>query len=708
MLTKKFLMMKKSQLINALNLFMVLVIVILLTSCSQDVIEQEEEAKIETETNSSDVIPGRYIVIVSNEPAVKNQKAATILEELTGEVNKMSGARVNLKFSQSLTGFAARLSEKQVAILKKDKRVLSVYQDKLVYLEGTSTQEYPSWGLDRLDQREGLLDRAYSFNATGAGVNAYIMDSGIRYSHQDFGDRASLGIDLVQEYPDEDVDQNNGELEAGNDCNGHGTHVAGTIGGTLYGVAKNVNLISVRVFSCVGITTWSRLIMAVDWITENAVEPAVVNMSIGGMAEEAMDIAIENSIATGIHYVLAAGNNNSDACNFSPARTPGALTVGASTISNEKASFSNYGDCLDIYAPGQNIISAFIEDDTSSRSFSGTSMAAPHVAGLAALYLEKNPNSSPADLHEAIINNSTPGIIKEVPSGNNNLAHSLWSPVDFTAPTPPDLNLKVIGIKEKGSNKIYLVWEPTEDPFVTIYRNGSYFSRWYNTGEYSLNANGNPSFQICEENYANCSQSVPVDYNDDSGFVPNQPPTPSFTYEVDGLQVKFTDTSTDTDGYIIQRTWYFGENYTASTFPNPVYTYGRAGTYKVELMVTDDMQAMEYVEKYITVTLEDPVDPDPTDPDPTDPDPDPAPGDIELSARGYKVKGAIQVDLSWSPAGTSEKADIYRNGQLLKSVENTGSYTDVPGHKGGSVSFTYEVCEAGGKTTCSNLATVDF
>lgn len=701
-------MMKKSQLINALNLFMVLVILILLTSCSEDVIEQEEEAKIETGTNPSDAVPGRYIVIVSKEPAVKNQKAATILEELTGEVNKMSGARVNMKYSQSLTGFAARLSDKQVALLKKDRRVLSIYQDRLVYLEGTSTQEYPSWGLDRLDQRGGLLDRAYSYNATGAGVNAYIMDSGIRYSHQEFGERASLGIDLVQEYPDEEFDKNNGELEPGNDCHGHGTHVAGTVGGTRYGVAKNVNLISVRVFSCVGITTWSRLIMAVDWITENAVEPAVVNMSIQGEAADPIDLAIENSIASGITYVIAAGNYNSDACNYSPARTPGALTVGASTISNERAGFSNYGECLDLYAPGENIISAFIEDDTSSRSYSGTSMAAPHVAGLAALYLEKNPDTSPADLHEAIINNSTPGIIKEVPSGNNNLAHSLWEPVDFTAPTPPDLNLKVIGIKGKGSNKIYLVWEPTEDPFVTIYRNGSYFSRWYNNGEYSLNTNGNPSFQICEENYANCSQMVPVNYNDDSGFVPNQPPQVSFSYVVNGLTVEFTDTSTDPDGYIIQRTWYFGENYTASSSPNPVYTYGRAGTYRVELLVKDNMQALEYIVKYITVGQEDPVDPDPTDPDPTDPDPDPAPGDIELSARGYKVKGAIQVDLSWSPAGTSEKVDIYRNGELLNRVDNTGSFTDVTGHKGGSISFTYEVCEAGGKTTCSNFATVDF
>ncbi|HSI70428.1 MAG TPA: S8 family peptidase, partial [Gillisia sp.] len=461
--------MKNLKLLNAINLLMVMIILILFTSCSEDVLEQIEEVKVETETNLKDIIPGRYIVIVSHEPAVKNQKAAKALEELTGEINKMAGARVNMKYSQSLTGFSARLTDKQVALLKKDKRVKAVHQDKFVYLEGTATQEYPSWGLDRLDQREGLLDRAYSYNATGAGVNAYIMDSGIRYSHQDFGERASLGIDLVQQYPDEEIDQNNGELEAGNDCNGHGTHVAGTVGGTRYGVAKNVNLISVRVFSCVGRTTWSRLIMAVDWITENAVEPAVVNMSIGGMAEEAMDIAIENSIATGIHYVLAAGNNNSDACNFSPARTAGALTVGASTISNEKARFSNYGECLDVYAPGENIVSAFIEDDTSSRSFSGTSMAAPHVAGLAALYLEKNPNSSPANLHEEIINNSTSGIIKEVPSGNNNLAHSLWEPVEFTAPTPPDLNLKVIGIKGKGSNKIYLVWEPTEDPFVTIY-----------------------------------------------------------------------------------------------------------------------------------------------------------------------------------------------------------------------------------------------
>jgi hypothetical protein len=703
-LTKNYLMMKKSHFIYALNLFMVLVIVIFLTSCSEDVIEREEEAKIETETNPSNVIPGRYIVIVSKEPAVKNQKAAAILEELTGEVNKMTGAVVKMKYSQSLTGFAAYLNEKQVALLKKDKRVTAVYEDRLIYLEETNIQEYPIWGLDRLDQRDGLLDRVYAYNATGTGVNAYIIDSGIRYSHSEFEGRASLGVDLVKEYPDESYDVDDPDLEPGNDCGGHGTHVAGTVGGKHYGVAKGVNLISIRVFSCRGITSASRVIQSVDWVTENAIPPAVVNMSLGGGAFEPLDTAIENSIATGINYVLAAGNNDSDACEFSPARTPGALTVGASRINNYRAHFSNYGECLDLYAPGMDILSAAITDDISSVVKSGTSMAAPHIAGLAALFLEKNPDASPATLHEEIIKNSTPGIIEGVSAGPNNLAHSLWEPVQFIPPTPPNLNLRAIGIKDKGSNRIYLVWEPTDDPFVSIYKNGTYFARWYNTGEYSLEGKGNGSanFHICEEHYDNCSQVVTPNYDDDSGFEPNRPPKAYFTYEVNNLTVTFTDASFDEDGEIITRRWFFGNGYyyggSNTTFD---FTYTNPGTYQVQLDVIDNHQAQDTYIETITLTIEDPG--DPGDPDPTDP----SPGVIELSATGYKVKGAWQTDLSWSPAGTSTQVDIYRDGGFLARVNNTGTYTDVTGFKGGG-SLTYEVCEAESTITCSNVVTVNF
>lgn len=695
--------MKNSKLINALNLFIVLIILVLLVSCSEDVIEQAPEVKIESEEKTIDHIEGKYIVVVSKESALKNQKAASTLEELTEEINKMSGAKVNMKYRLSLTGFAAELTKKQVALLQNDKRVISVYQDRLIYLEETNTQEYPTWGLDRLDQRDGLLDRAYSYNATGAGVNAYIMDSGIRYSHEEFNQRASLGVDLVKQYPDEEYDKDDPDLEPGNDCGGHGTHVAGTVGGTKYGVAKNVNLISVRVFSCVGITSLSRIIMAVDWITEYAVEPAVVNMSLGGGIADPLDLAVENSIASGIHYVLAAGNNKNDACNFSPARTPGALTVGASTINNERASFSNYGDCLDIYAPGKDIVSASHIDDTSVKTASGTSMAAPHVAGLAALYLQKNPGVSSATLHDAIIENSTEGMVREVLSGPTNLAHSLWEPVEFTTPTPPDLNLKAIGIKEKGSNKIYLVWEPTEDPFIHVYRNGSYFANWYNTGEYALNVNGGgkESFQICEANYNNCSEVVTPNFNDDSGYEPNKPPTASFTYEINGLQVSFTDMSTDPDGSIIAWTWYFGDGY-YTTAQNPVRTYFEPGTYRVQLQVEDNFRAGDYITEYITLTIE-----DPNGPDPIDPDPEPSPEEIILTGNGYKVKGYWQTDLSWTPAGTSSKVDIYQNGELIVQVNNTGNYTDVTENKG-SGSLTYEICEAGSKTICSNIVTVNF
>ncbi len=686
---------------NFKNLFFALAGFLIFFSCSDDKqFEKEEEAQIEDLGESEKLIEGQYIVIVSTEPAIKNQKAALVLDELTGEVNKMAGASVKMKYSQSLTGFSATLSEKQVSILKKDKRVSAVYQDRLIYLEETTTQEYPQWGLDRLDQREAYLDRAYSYTATGSGVNAYIIDSGIRYSHTEFEGRATLGVDLVKEYPDETYDVDDPDLEPGNDCGGHGTHVAGTVGGKLYGVAKDVNLISVRVFSCRGITSSSRVIQSVEWVTENAILPAVVNMSIGGGAFDPLDAAIENSIATGINYVISAGNGNSDACNYSPARSPSAITVGATTIDNYRAHFSNYGECVDVYAPGVDIISAAINDDISSTIKNGTSMASPHVAGLAALYLENNPDASPAILHNAIIENSTPGLVKGVPSGNNNLAHSLWEPVDFTAPPPPNLNLRAIGIKEKGSNRIYLLWEPSNDSFVHIYRNGSYFARWYNTGEYSLavNGNGKENFKICEENYDNCSEIVSPNFDDDSGFEPNKPPTSSLSYVADGLEVRFTDNSTDADGTIISWTWFFGDGY-YSTMQNPIHTYPEPGTYRVELQVMDDLRASSYYIEYITLTIDNTGNPDPTDPDPT-------PGDIELSARGYKVKGAWNSDLTWSPAGTTAKVDIYRDGTFFRNVDNTGSFTDATNFKGGG-SLSYKICEAG-TTTCSNEVTLQF
>lgn len=593
------------------KILVILIGLCLFYSCSADILEEEEPKEINLVTGNSgdaDIIKDQYIILLSKKPGNRDRRAVEVLASLVKEVRSMPGARMKGTYKHALTGFTAKLTPAQVKRFQKDSRILSITPDRIIELEDTevtsavTVQEYPTWGLDRMDQREQKLDRAYSYTATGSGVNAYIMDSGIRYLHDEFEGRASLGVDLVLLYPEEEYDVNDPNLEPGNDCHGHGTHVAGTIGGNLYGVAKTVNLVSVRVFSCKGFSSYSRIIQGVEWVTENAVKPAIVNMSLGGAAYEPLDIAVENSISTGINYALAAGNANSEACDYSPARTPSALTVGASMIDNQRADFSNFGDCLDIYAPGYQITSASHLDDTSVRQMSGTSMAAPHVAGLAALYLEKNPKITPVLLQEEIIKNSTPDAISNVPSGTTSLVHSLWDPVVFSAPVPPNLNLKAFGFKEKNNTIIHLTWEPTEDPFIEVYRNGSYFSRWYNDGRYKLTTKGkgNDVFQVCEINYDNCSAEAVANFDDPVDFEPNISPVPGFTYIVDGLQVQFTDTSTDEDGTIIAWTWYFGDG-SRSVQQHPEYTYSESGTYKVEFMIQDNYHDLQYILVDITV-----------------------------------------------------------------------------------------------------------
>lgn len=693
------------EILNFRRLILIIFVSGFVSSCSNEPIENPGEGDLEYSVTASAapkksearIVKDHYIVLLSKRPAASDFRANAALEALTKEVGKMPNARVKNVYRSALTGFSAKLNDSQLEKLKKDDRVLEVFPDQFIELENneftddpntTNVQEYATWGLDRLDQREKMKDRAYSFSATGSGVNVYIMDSGIRYSHEEFGSRATLGVDFVKLSPDT-YDEDDPNLELGNDCNGHGTHVAATVGGKLYGVAKDVNLISVRVFSCVGMTTEARVINAIEWVTNNAVKPAVVNMSLGGNAYEPLDAAIENSVASGIHYVTSAGNSSDDACNYSPARSPGAITVGASDMNDYMAYFSNFGDCVDVYAPGREITSASIKDDVSARNGNGTSMAAPHVAGLAALYLQNNPTISPAELQNEIILNSTKDVLREIPIGPNRLAYSLWEPVSFNPPTPPNLNLRVIGIEQKGSNQFYLLWDKTEDTHVEVYHNGSYIGRANNTGElsYSAKGKGSNSFKICEVNYVNCSAEVVADYSE-TDFVPNQPPTAAFSYVVNDLQVSFFDESTDSDGEIVKRRLYFGDGYytTAESF---VYTYREPGVYNVELFVEDDHLNSDSVTKQITVgTIV------------------PSPEDLVLTAEGSKKRGEWRTNLTWTPAGTSLNIDIYRNGNFLRTVENTGSYHDNTGFKGDG-SLEYKVCETA-TTNCSNSVTVQF
>ncbi len=342
-------------------------------------------------------IPDSYIVVLK--PAAKTARAAQ-----DGLAAKFGG-KVKQRFGAALNGFEATMSESAAKRLAADPSVAYVEQNQRVSLLGTQTGA--TWGLDRIDQRNRPLNGTYTYPRVAANVTAYIIDTGIRFTHNDFGGRATSGYDAV-------------DGGSADDCNGHGTHVAGTVGGTRYGVAKAVRLVGVRVLNCSGSGTNAGVIAGVNWVTQNARKPAVANMSLGGGASTALDNAVANSISSGVTYALAAGNSNANACSSSPARVASAITVGSTTSTDARSSFSNYGTCLDIFAPGSSITSAWYTSNSATNTISGTSMASPHAAGAAALVLSATPSATPAQVRDRLVTNSTPNVVTGAGTGSPN------------------------------------------------------------------------------------------------------------------------------------------------------------------------------------------------------------------------------------------------------------------------------------------------
>jgi subtilisin family serine protease len=352
----------------------------------------ESQARQEKFLTAAQAVPGEYIVVLkAPAPGEKSLKSSMVAESLTARF----GGNVFFTYEHALRGFASRMTEEQARAMAAAPEVEYVEQNGRMSIG--ESQPGATWGIDRLDQHDLPLNQTYLYNASGRGVHAYIIDTGIRISHSEFGGRADFSFDSI------------GDGQKGNDCNGHGTHVAATVGGNLYGVAKNVQLHAVRVLDCGGSGTYAGVIAGVDWVANNRQLPAVANMSLGGGKSDAVDDAVRRAIAAGVTFVVAAGNENADACTRSPARTREAITVGATGNNDARASFSNWGGCVDVFAPGNEILSAWPTNDASTRVLSGTSMASPHVAGVAALFLERNASATPAAVTAALVDNSTGG-----------------------------------------------------------------------------------------------------------------------------------------------------------------------------------------------------------------------------------------------------------------------------------------------------------
>lgn len=346
-------------------------------------------------------IEGSYIIVL-NEGANPRSVAA------------VAGVDPRYVYTAALNGFAGVLNAGQVRALQANPSVKYIAEDGVAAI--STTQSNATWGIDRSDQRALPLSGTFSYTNTGSGVRAYIIDTGIRFSHSEFGGRATSGYDAV--------DGGNAD-----DCNGHGTHVAGTVGGATYGVAKGVALVGVRVLDCAGSGTWSGVIAGMDWVTANRVLPAVANMSLGGGANTAVDDATRRMIAAGVATAIAAGNGNQggreqDACKYSPARVAEGMTTGATNKTDAKTSWSNYGNCVDWFAPGYQITSAWYQSDTQTNTISGTSMAAPHVAGVAALHLQSNPGHTAQQTRDALYALTTKGIVTSSKTTNNHLLYT--------------------------------------------------------------------------------------------------------------------------------------------------------------------------------------------------------------------------------------------------------------------------------------------